>query len=170
MLKIPRILIIEDDPDHTDLILNAFEGENIDSNITFINDGMDAIDYLGIIYSANQEVQSDINSDNGRYSQIDLVILDLNLPKVDGMGILRLFKNNSRYSSIPIVILSTSSNQETISEAYANGANGYITKHISYDKFVGEIKQLRKYWTDIDRLPNKQNYSETTKLPSKIGY
>ncbi len=148
MLKEPGILIIEDDPDHSGLILDALEKIIIGSNIVLINDGMDAMDYLGIAYSANQELQSDINRGNGSCSHIDLVILDLNLPKVDGMSILRLFKNNSRYSSVPVVILSTSSDRNTIEEAYKNGASGYITKHVSYDKFVGEIKQLRRYWAD----------------------
>ncbi len=144
----PRILIIEDDPDHSDLILNALEKDIIGSNIVLINDGMDAIEYLEIVYSTNQEVQSDINGGNGSYSEIDLVILDLNLPKVDGMGFLKLFKKNSMYSSVPVVILSTSSDRRTMAEAYKNGASGYITKHISYDKFVDEIKQLRRYWAD----------------------
>ena len=156
-----KILLIEDDPSHADLILGIFKTENVESDVVLMRDGQDVIDYLEMTdsyisptmsFGQEQAVQSDVKGGNKRYPQIDLIILDLNLPKVDGMSILKFLKKNSRYCSIPVVILSTSSDQGTISKAYKEGANGYITKPMSYDEFVDKIKMLRKYWSDTNTL------------------
>ncbi len=179
-LKERRILLIEDDPDHAELILDIFEVEDVENEVILMKDGQEVIDYLQETDSPAsqttnphqnycvgltnglagqmplgqvQAVQSDIKGGNGKHSQIGLIILDLNLPKVNGMDVLKSLKRNPRYCSIPVVILSTSSDQETISEAYKNGANGYVTKPISYDEFVDKIKMLRKYWSDTNTLP-----------------
>ena len=152
-MKEPRILIIEDDPDHADLILDIFEAESFESEVVLIKDGMEAVDYFQEVDPSNQIVQSNVECGSGRHSQIDLVILDLNLPKVDGISILKFLKKSSRYCSIPVVILSTNSEQETILEAYKNGANGYITKPHSYDEFVDKVKMLRRHWSDKNTLP-----------------
>ena len=141
-----KILIIEDDPDHADMILDIFDTEDVESEVVLMKDGQDVIDYLQETDSSARAVQSDIKRDNIRLSQIGLIILDLNLPKVNGMDVLKSLKKNSRYCSIPVVILSTSSDYNTISEAYKNGANGYVTKPISYDEFVEKIESLKSYW------------------------
>ncbi len=151
-MKESKIVIIEDDPDHADLILDVFEIENVESEVVLMKDGMEAVDYFQEEYLSSHAVQSDIGSVNGRCSQVDLVILDLNLPKVDGISVLRYLKNDSRYSSIPVVILSTSSDLDTISKAYKNGANEYIVKPVSYDEFVEKVESLRRYWIKTDIL------------------
>ena len=170
-MKERKILLIEDDPDHADIILSAFETEDVESDIVLMKDGQEVIDYLQETYPSattttrpnglagraplgqTQAVQSDIKSGNGKHSQIGLIILDLNLPKVNGMDVLKSLKGNPRYCSIPVVILSTSSDPDTVLEAYKNGANGYITKPMSYDEFVHKIKMLRRYWSDTNTLP-----------------
>ncbi len=131
-----KILLIEDDPDHAGLIIDVLRMENIKKEIILLKDGLEALDYLQKI---------DIGGNDEIRSQIDLVILDLNLPKVKGMDVLKFLKNNSRYSSIPVVILSTSADHETIETAYKNGVNSYITKPISYEGFVEKIKALSIY-------------------------
>ncbi len=131
-----KILLIEDDPDHAELIIDVLKMENVKKEIILLKDGLEALDYLQKI---------DIDGNDGIRSQIDLVILDLNLPRVSGMDVLKFLKKNSRYCSIPVVILSTSADQETIETAYKNGANSYITKPISYEDFVEKIKALSIY-------------------------
>ncbi len=131
-----KILLIEDDPDHAGLIIDVLRMENIKKEIILLKDGLEALDYLQKI---------DIGGNDEIRSQIDLVILDLNLPKVKGMDVLKFLKNNSRYSSIPVVILSTSADHDTIETAYKNGVNSYITKPISYEGFVEKIKALSIY-------------------------
>jgi DNA-binding response OmpR family regulator len=139
-----KIILVEDDPDHADLITEVLVEGDIETEIILVQDGMEAVDYfheLGVKW-------------NGQIKyKIKLIILDLNLPKVSGMDILKFLKKNARYCSIPVVILSTSSDQETILEAYRNGANSYITKPLSYDEFVDKIKMLKKYLSDTNTLP-----------------
>jgi two-component system response regulator len=101
-----------------------------------MKDGQEVIDYFQ---------ESVIKWDEEVQSIIKLIILDLNLPKVCGMDILKFLKNNSRYSSIPVIIFSANSDRETIKKAYENGANGYITKPLSYDDFVEKLKVLKEY-------------------------
>ena len=130
-MKEKRFLLIEDDQDHAELIIDVLEEDDVEgikTDVILRKDGQEAIDFF----------------QNGMPSKISLVILDLNLPKVDGMDVLKFIKKNSRYSSIPVIILSTSSNQETIDEAYENGANGYFTKPDTYEELVEKVQILKK--------------------------
>ena len=131
-----KILIIEDDPDHTELILDELNLEDDDREVIILKDGQEALDYF-----QNTRIKG-----NGKeQSIVNLIILDLNLPKICGMDILKIIKSNPRYRSIPTVILSTSSDQEIINQAFEEGANDYITKPISYDEYVEKIRILKKY-------------------------
>ena len=157
-----KVLLIEDNPDHAELITELLEVEG-KKEVILIKDGKEAIDYFQKAYppeacqtsSSNQKaIRTDIDGDDEIEPQIDLVILDLNLPKVHGMDVLKFLKQNSRYRSIPVVILSTSTDDKTINEAYENGANVYITKPVSYDGFVEKIKILNNYFNEYDKLNN----------------
>ncbi len=135
-LKDEKIVLVEDDPDHAELIIDVLKTENVKKEIILLKDGLEALNYL-------QEMDT---GNNGELkSQINLVILDLNLPKVNGMEILKFIKENLRFCSIHVVILSTSSDYKTIATAYKNGADSYITKPISYEDFVEKIKALSVY-------------------------
>jgi|TARA_B100002003_G_C14081763_1_gene520394 two-component system response regulator len=125
-----KIILIEDDPDHADLITEALGEEDLEKCIILVRDGMEAIDYF-------QEFG--VTRDEQIENKVKLVILDLHLPKVDGMDVLKFLKKNPKYSKIPVIILSTSSNQETINEAYKYGANGYFVKSASYEEFVKKV-------------------------------
>ncbi|MFQ5965125.1 MAG: response regulator [Candidatus Scalinduaceae bacterium] len=131
-MKEKIILLIEDDQDHADVITNVLKEDDvkdIKTEVIVKKDGQEAIDYL------QYEMQS----------QPSAVILDLNLPKIDGMDVLKFIKGNSKYRSIPVIIFSASSDQKTIVEAYNNKANAYFIKFASYDGFVEEVKTLKKY-------------------------
>lgn len=128
------ILLIEDDTDHAELIMEELETLNIESKIVLLKDGREAIDY---IQKTNTNDEKDI--------QIELVILDLNLPKVHGMDVLRFIRKHPVYRSVPVVILSTSSDNKTISEAYENGANDFVTKSAFYEEFTDKKEFIKKY-------------------------
>ena len=131
-----KVIIIEDDPDHAEIILDELEAEGINGEVVLMKDGQEVIDYFQkTALKGMEKVQSIIS----------LIILDLNLPKICAMDILDFINNNPFYHSIPTVILSTSSDHETIRRAYEKGANGFITKPISYDEFVDKIRVLIKY-------------------------
>ncbi len=126
-----RFLLIEDDEDHAELITHVLMDDNvegIDTDVILKKDGQEAIDFFKC----------------KELSKVSLVILDLNLPKVDGMDVLKFIKGNSSYSTVPVVILSTSSSQKTIDEAYKNGANGFFTKPDSYEELVEKVQILKK--------------------------
>jgi DNA-binding response OmpR family regulator len=134
-MKEKKVLLIEDDPDHAGLIMDVLETENVQKEIILLNDGLEALNYF------------QKHGDNGEQIRVNLVILDLNLPKVPGMEVLKFLKQNSKYNSIPVVILSTSSDDKTIEEAYKNGADNYIIKPILYETFVERVSTLKNYCT-----------------------
>ena len=139
-MKEKKFLLIEDDQDHADLITDVLKEDNatdIKTEVILKKDGQEAMDYF-------QNGSIDCVGDDALKSEISLVILDLNLPKINGMEVLKFIKKNSKYSSIPVIILSTSPDQKTIDEAYKNGANGYFVKPSTYDDFVEKIKILKK--------------------------
>ncbi len=131
-----RILIVEDDPDHAELIIEGLNVEDIKKKVILMKDGQEVIDYFQ---------ESVVKWEGKIQSIISLIILDLNIPKVHGMEVLKFLKNNSMYSSIPVIIFSTSSDHKTIEKAYENGVNGYITKPIYYEDFVEKLKILKEY-------------------------
>ncbi len=132
-LKKEKILLVEDDPDHAELIMEVLEEENVQKEIILLQDGLEALNYF-------QKY-----GENGAQIRVNLIILDLNLPKVHGVDVLKILKQNSRFSSIPVAILSTSSDDETIEEVYKNGADNYISKPTLYEDFVERVKALSLY-------------------------
>lgn len=154
-MKERKLLIIEDDPDHAELILDLFETENVKNEVLLMKDGQEVVDFLKKTKSHEQIIHADPEAIVEDQPDIGLLILDLNLPKVNGMEVLKYLKKNPDFSTIPVVVLSTSSDQKTIFEAYKNGANGYITKPVAYDEFVSKIESLIEYWFKTNTLPEK---------------
>ena len=133
-----KILLVEDDPDHAELIVDVLALGDVKKKIILMKDGKEVVDYFqkAVIDGIDNEIKT----------QISLVILDLNLPKVDGMKVLKFIKENPKYSSIHVIILSTSSDDRTIAEAYKNGANGFITKRVSYKEFIKQVQTLKEFY------------------------
>ena len=131
-----QIILIEDDPDHAELIMEILGKGGVKKNIILVRDGKEAIEYF-------QEL--DVKWKGVINDKINLILLDLNLPKICGMEVLKYLKKNSKYSPVPVIILSTSSDKKTIDEAYKNGVNGFMTKPVSYEEFVKKLESLREY-------------------------
>ncbi len=137
MLKENKIILIEDHPDHAELITEALMDGDSENDIILARDGMEAIDCF-------QELSS---KRNGQMEHsVKLIILDLNLPKISGMDILKFLKKNPMYSKIPVVILSTDSDKTIIDEAFNYGVDEFVTKPLSYDEFIGNLRSLKKYY------------------------
>ncbi len=139
-----KILLVEDDIDHVDLITEVLEKNGIKKEIILLKDGQEAIDYFQ---------EGCVDAVEGVQDSVGLIILDLKLPKIDGMDVLRFLKKNPRYCSIPVVIFSTTSEVKVIAEGYKYGVNSFITKPISYEEFVEKIKILKAYWLKTCALP-----------------
>jgi len=149
ILRKNKILLIEDDPDHADLIINALNDEEVgsgDKDIFLIKDGQDAIDYFHKNYLPENACQTEFNSGQ-EYFQIELILLDINLPKVNGIDILKHIRKMPGYSETPVTIMSTDSHQDTVREAYRYGANSFIGKLVSYDELVEKLKSVKNLFT-----------------------
>jgi two-component system response regulator len=137
------ILVADDDTDDQFMLKEAFASLNFDKEIRTVENGEELLDYLNA---------------KGKYCDAllpipKLILLDLNMPKIDGRQCLRLIRTNPQYSKIPIIIFSTSNNPEDITQSYELGANSYIIKPYSYNELVEIIDIIKKYWFSVVKIP-----------------
>jgi CheY-like chemotaxis protein len=137
-----EILLIEDNEGDIVLTLEALQDARIKNKVNVIKDGDAAIKYLEKVKDGNGVVP-------------DLILLDINLPKIDGKEVLAHIKSDSHLKKIPVVMLTTSSSETDISDAYSNHANCYITKPVDFNKFFDIIKAIEDFWIMIAKLPSK---------------
>ncbi|NNF41882.1 MAG: response regulator [Phycisphaerales bacterium] len=134
---VAHILVVEDDIDHTTLIMRALEEHGITDSIARVGDGEAAIDYLE---------QRNAYADPQSATRPHLVLLDLNLPKYSGLEVLRYIKTSSHLNTIPVVILTTSDAETDRLRAYDEHANAYVTKPVDFDRFSAMIRDLGQFW------------------------
>lgn len=133
------ILLVEDNPMDVDLTLRAFKKRNLANPIEIARDGEEAVAFI-----EKWEKGAPVPA---------IVLLDLKLPKVDGLEVLRRIKSHPIYRAIPVVILTTSSQDGDIRKAYEIGANSYIVKPVEFDKFMDVAVQIEMYWSVLNRPP-----------------
>lgn len=137
------ILLVEDNPDDEDLALRAIKKNNIVSRVVVARDGVEALDYL----------HGGDASGADRSSIPTVVLLDLKIPKVDGLEVLRRLRAHPRTRLIPVVILTSSMDEKDIVQGYALGANSYVRKPVNFTDFVATVKQLGLYWLSLNEPP-----------------
>lgn len=143
MQELKRILLVEDNIYDAELIMTGLEDNNLANKVIHVRDGEEALDYL---YSRRKF--------SGRMDGKPIVVLlDLNLPKISGLEVLRQMKTDEQLKLIPVVILTSSREDKDIIEGYALGANGYVVKPIDFHQFVDSIKQLGAYWAVVNQPP-----------------
>jgi two-component system, response regulator len=136
------IVLVEDNANDEELTLRAFRKTNIVNRVVVVRDGAEALDYFFV---------------RGRYANrppteiAQLVLLDLKLPKIDGLDVLRALRNDERTRLLPIVILTSSVEDQDLVRSYGLGANSYVRKPIDYTQFVDAVRQLGLYWLAINR-------------------
>ena len=139
------IILVEDDPEDRELTRKAFEGSKLRNRVLEVADGEQALDYL---YRRGEY------ADPTTSPRPDLILLDLNLPKIDGRKVLKMIKEDPDLRSIAVVILTTSSQEEDILRSYNLGVNSYVTKPVRMNGFIEAVKDLEHYWLDLVVLPN----------------
>jgi two-component system, response regulator len=131
------VLLVEDNPDDAELALRALRKENIANRIVRVADGEQALDYLFCRGAFKDRL----------FTQPPrVVLLDLKMPKVDGLEVLRLLKSDPRTRSIPIVVMTASREEQDMVNSYQLGVNSYIQKPVDFDKFRAMVRQLGLYW------------------------
>ena len=139
-----EILLVEDNSDDVELTLHALRRENLANHIHVARDGEEALDFLFC---------SGPYADRSFERPPRLVLLDLKLPKVDGMEVLRQLKADPRTKSIPVVILTSSKEERDLVQGYGLGANSYIQKPVDFDQFRNTVKTVGLYWLLINQAP-----------------
>ncbi len=140
-----KVLLVEDNPDDIELVVLAFKSGNIPTNVDIVRDGEEALDYLFC-----KEKYKNKNCDE----LPALILLDLNIPKISGLEVLKEIRVNEKTSLIPVTIFTSSNQEKDIAECYKLRANSYIQKPVGYDKFQKAIQQLGLYWLTLNEKPN----------------
>jgi len=138
-----EILLVEDSPSDTDLTIEALQAGDIPCNLSHVEDGVEAMEFL------KRE-----NSYAGA-PRPDLILLDLNLPRKDGREVLAELKLDPDLRTIPVVVLTTSKDDRDISQAYQLQANCYIAKPVDFEQFVSVLRAIEHFWLEVAALPTK---------------
>jgi CheY-like chemotaxis protein len=139
-----EILLVEDNPNDVELALRALKKQNLDSKVFVVRDGAEALDF---IFASGNYASRKIDS------RPKVVLLDLKLPKVDGIEVLRKMKANERTRNIPVVMLTSSQEERDVAESYRLGVNSYIVKPVDFNHFVHAVGELGVYWNLLNRVP-----------------
>jgi CheY-like chemotaxis protein len=131
------ILLVEDNPDHAFLIQKALRGNGVKNEIKAVVSGEQALDYL---------FHRGEFADSAAFPRPGLILLDIRLPGIDGLEVLKRIKQDDELKVIPVCMLTTSAEESDLVTSYTNGANSYIQKPVEFDKFVDTVKELRLYW------------------------
>jgi len=140
-----EILLVEDNPYDAELTMRAFKSHHLTNSIFWVTDGQEAIDFLFC---------------QGRFATrpthplLKLVLLDIKLPKLDGTEVLRTLKSREETRFIPVVMLTSSTEEQDLFESYNLGANSYIVKPVEFEKFMHTVSEAGLYWTVMNRLPD----------------
>lgn len=145
VVKMVDILLVEDNPADVDLTREVLSESKLSNKLNVVYDGEDALRYLRKL-PPYEDVKLP-----------DLILLDLNLPKLDGREVLAEIKKDDRYMGIPVVILTTSIDERDIAAAYSTHANCYINKPVDIDQFMRVVRAIEDFWFSIVKLPKKED-------------
>lgn len=139
-----NVLHVEDNPDHANLVIRSLRMHRVANNVCLIEDGEAALDYL----LRRGEYQDPKNSPRPH-----VILLDLRLPKVDGLDVLRVIKTTEELMKIPVVILTSSNAERDVAQSYEYHANSYLVKPVGFDRFTEMMEHLGFYWLGWNRHP-----------------
>lgn len=145
MVTLKRILLVEDSPYDAELTLEALAQHNLANEVKWVHDGEEALEYLFC---------------RGRYEGVDceelaVVLLDLKLPKVDGLEVLRAIKADEKCKMLPVVVLTSSREERDVVESYKLGVNAYVVKPVDFEEFINAVKELGVFWAIINETPTQ---------------
>lgn len=139
-----EILLAEDNPNDVEMTKRAFEKGKFLNNLHVVNDGIEAMDFL---------------RQDGEYADAlrpDIVLLDLEMPRKDGLEVLEDIESDPALAQIPVVVLTSSEAERDIVESYRHSANAYLTKPVGYKEFQDIVRQIESFWFEVVKLPTKE--------------
>ena len=139
-----EILLVEDNPNDVELTLRTLKKHAVSNNIQVVRDGAEALDFL---------FRTGAYAGRSEDGQPNLILLDLKLPKIDGLEVLKRIKNDERTRSIPVVILTSSREERDVAEGYRYGTNSYVVKPVDFGDFAEAVVQLGLYWLLFNEPP-----------------
>ena len=137
------ILLVEDNPNDAELTLRALKKHNLTNNLEWVKDGAEALDFL--FMRGNYATRTNHTP--------KLVLLDLRLPKLDGLEVLKAIRTNPQTDMIPVVVMTSSTEERDIVSSYKLGANSYVSKPVEFNEFLKVVADLGLYWTLINKAP-----------------
>ena len=143
-VKMVEILLVEDNPNDAELAIRALKKSNLANKLVWVKDGAEVLDF---VFATGSYSERDV--ENGP----KVILLDLRLPKVDGMEVLRRVKGDERTKSIPVVVLTSSREDRDVIESYKLGVNSFISKPVEFDAFAKVVSELGLYWLLINQPP-----------------
>lgn len=143
MSDLKRILLAEDNPHDVELTLTALDEHHLANEVVVVNDGAEALDYL---YRRGKFAMRNSNHPA-------VVLLDIKMPKVDGLEVLRTIKSDDRLKSIPVVMLTSSREEKDLVDSYKLGVNAYVVKPVDFQQFIVAVKELGAFWAIINEPP-----------------
>ena len=138
------ILLVEDNPDDVDLTLRALRRHYVRNTVVVVNDGAEALDYIFATGNYADRDAADLPT---------VVLLDLKLPKIDGVEVLGRLRGDERTRLLPVVVLTSSDREQDIIDSYRNGCNSYVRKPVDFDQFAEAVQQLGLYWMLLNEPP-----------------
>jgi CheY-like chemotaxis protein len=138
------ILLVEDNPDHAELVKRNLEEFQVANHINHVEDGEAALDYV---------YRRGAYSDHKKFPRPDLILLDLRLPRIDGLEVLKQIKRDLSLQAIPVVVLTTSDAEKDLAQAYEYHANSYVTKPVNFENFSRLLRDLGYYWLAWNKRP-----------------
>ncbi|MGH8612979.1 MAG: response regulator [Gammaproteobacteria bacterium] len=145
MDELKTILLVDDDPNDVELALQALAEHRLVNAIAVVNDGEQALDFL---YR-----RRGFETNDGMPPAV--VFLDLKMPKIDGLGVLRVIKNDPALKTVPVVMLTSSREERDLVASYELGVNAYVVKPVNFSQFIAAIKQLGFFWTVLNERPSR---------------
>ncbi|MEL6441224.1 MAG: response regulator [Cyanobacteria bacterium J06621_8] len=145
-----NILLVEDNPDDRELMRLAFAQGTIPHNLVVVSDGIEALNYLQRQTASNI---AETIGDRDLLGMPSLIILDLNLPKINGIEVLRRIRAHPLLKVLPVVVISSSSEPQDLIDSYVNGCNSYIRKPVHFTQLQIFVREISTYWLTVNQLP-----------------
>ncbi len=143
MAKVGEILLVEDDPNDVELTLTALTENHLTNEIVVVRDGAEALDYL---YQRGAYASREAGNPA-------VILLDLKLPKVDGLEVLKRIKTDPDLKTVPVVMLTSSREEQDLVQSYNSGSNAYVVKPVGFQDFVEAVREVGLFWTAINQPP-----------------